>query len=194
MSWTLHDLLGTKEGSLPMRSWLSFLTSQNTSDVDPVIKSYPGTAYHNYPALGLSLEYKQVAGEQRKTGQYLDAIHIYNSHEPRSKHIETSPAYEPFPLQKQPMFLKKRDGNPETFEIRTSTTAKEFVEALGEPSRKGGGQGPSTGSINIWCEWTNIGVMIEFGGAGARGPQAWDQGQNAVWKEMIVFKPQNPQI
>ncbi|XP_006454648.1 hypothetical protein AGABI2DRAFT_189890 [Agaricus bisporus var. bisporus H97] len=69
------------------------------------------------------------------------------------------------------------------------TTGKEFVQALGEPDRKGGGTGPSSGSIDIWCEWTKDGIMVEFGGSQAKGPNVWETGKDAVWKVVTLFRP-----
>nr|GAT44069.1 predicted protein [Mycena chlorophos] len=74
-----------------------------------------------------------------------------------------------------------------TFAVGPETTGKDFVEALGEPARKGGGAGPSSGSIGIWCEWTKDGVMVEFGGIEATGAQAWERGKDAVWRVMTLF-------
>jgi len=68
-------------------------------------------------------------------------------------------------------------------------TGKDFVAALGEPDRKGGGSGPSSGSIGIWVEWTRDGLMVEFGGDDSRGPQAWERGKDALWRVISVFSP-----
>jgi len=64
---------------------------------------------------------------------------------------------------------------------------KEFIALLGEPNRKGGGAGPSSGSIGIWVEWTRDGLMVEFGGEESRGPQAWERGKDAPWKVISIF-------
>ena len=70
-----------------------------------------------------------------------------------------------------------------------AATGKDFVKVLGEPDRKGGGAGPSSGSIGIWCEWSKDGLMVEFGGDEARGPQAWERGKDEVWKVITLFPP-----
>jgi hypothetical protein len=82
---------------------------------------------------------------------------------------------------------------PKSMSVSTESTGKDFVAALGEPDRKGGGAGPSSGSINIWCEWTKEGVMVELGGRDARGPQAWDKGKDAKWKVISFYPPLPPQ-
>jgi len=75
-----------------------------------------------------------------------------------------------------------------TMSITPETIGKAFVEALGEPARKGGGSGPSSGSIGIWCEWPKAGLMVEFGGNEARGPQAWERGKDAHWSVISIFE------
>jgi len=76
-----------------------------------------------------------------------------------------------------------------TIEVHLGMSGKDFVEALLEPDRKGGGTGPSSGSIGIWCEWLKDGIMVEFGGDEAKGPHAWDQGKDAIWKIITLFAP-----
>lgn len=79
---------------------------------------------------------------------------------------------------------------PITFDIKADTSGKDFVSVLGEPDRKGGGAGPSSGSIGIWCEWSQkAGILVEFGGEEARGPQAWEKGKDSIWKVMTIFQP-----
>ncbi|KAH7104094.1 hypothetical protein BKA62DRAFT_693510 [Auriculariales sp. MPI-PUGE-AT-0066] len=72
--------------------------------------------------------------------------------------------------------------------LDAGTTGQQVLEQLGEPDRKGGGTGPSAGSIGIWCEWSRLGVMVEFGGDEARGPQAWDKGKLAIWSNLTLFR------
>jgi hypothetical protein len=79
---------------------------------------------------------------------------------------------------------------PKSVSVSAETIGKDFVAELGEPDRKGGGAGPY--SINIWCEWTKEGVMVEFGDH-ARGPQAWDKGKDANWKVISFYPPLPPQ-
>ena len=89
--------------------------------------------------------------------------------------------------------IRDKDGTPITrpseLSVLADTSGKDFVQALGEPDRKGGGAGPSSGSIGIWCEWSKDGVMVEFGGDEAKGPQAWERGKDAAWKIITIFSP-----
>jgi len=77
---------------------------------------------------------------------------------------------------------------PVSVSLDAHTTGKDIVARLGEPDRKGGGSGPTAGSIGIWCEWSKLGAMVEFGGDEARGPQAWERGREAIWSSLTLFK------
>jgi len=93
----------------------------------------------------------------------------------------------PFELAITPDANSDSSTRPPNVEIKQQSTGKDFVRCLGEPDRKGGGAGPLSGSIGIWCEWSRDGVMVEFGGDEARGPQAWERGKDAVWKVITLF-------
>ncbi|KAJ8520086.1 hypothetical protein ONZ45_g3041 [Pleurotus djamor] len=81
-------------------------------------------------------------------------------------------------------------ARPSEITVSTETTGKEFVQNLGEPDKKGGGAGPSHGSIGIFCAWSRDGIMVEFGGQEAIGPQAWERGKDAIWRVITVFPPE----
>ncbi|KAG6879748.1 hypothetical protein C0992_012068 [Termitomyces sp. T32_za158] len=180
----------------------------------PQVKSYSDVVYFNYYALGLSLLFTPASGYTPKSGLqlsdlsneqlFLDSLDIYNippqssASCPRSKGTSSRTAelmFSSFPLY--PLVFdvggETKDENgevqtrPSHLEITSRTTGKDFVQCLGEPDRKGGGAGPSSGSIGIWCEWKRDGIMIEFGGDEAKGPQAWERGKDAVWKVITLF-------
>ncbi|KAG5647599.1 hypothetical protein DXG03_008952 [Asterophora parasitica] len=212
-----RNLIGLNPSSEKLTEYLASLAFANPISVSnptiPEVKSYPDAVYLNYFALGLSLLFSPLAGYNPKSGLrfseltndklVIDSIDIYNipkpsSSDPRSKGTSSRTAelaFASFPLL--PLVLdvggevKDKDGNvvarPAQLEITQQTTGKEFVECLGEPDRKGGGAGPSSGSIGIWCEWTKDGIMVEFGGDEAKGPQAWERGKDAAWKVMTLF-------
>ncbi len=102
-----------------------------------------------------------------------------------------SPAYSPYPVTPITLAVtpetKEGTPRPSTLSITRNMTGKEFVTALGEPDRKGGGSGPSSGNIGIWVEWTRDGLMVEFGGDDSRGPQAWERGKDAPWRVISIF-------
>ncbi|KAF8140388.1 hypothetical protein EV363DRAFT_1393296 [Boletus edulis] len=133
------------------------------------IKSYPDVVYFNYPTLGVSFQFSPRNGYKPVTGLRREQL------KDDDLQLEAADIYK-CPRRATPV-------------IEKDTTGKEFVAWLGEPSRKGGGTGPSSGSIHIWCEWSQQGIMVEFGGNDARGPQAWERGGNAVWRVVTVFAP-----
>ena len=175
------------------------------------VKSYPDAVFVNYYDLGCSIEYRptngykpppniQSATDLQTNNLALDKIDIYNSpHEDESASSspvasqktksEATPTFAKYPsLPLTIIFLHE----PKSMSVSTDSVGKDFVAALGEPDRKGGGSGPSAGSINIWCEWTKEGVMVEFGGRDARGPQAWDKGKDAKWNVISFYPPPPP--
>ena len=199
----LKQLLGNGPSSVAISSYIDYLSSLvPDASVIPDVKSYSDAVYLNYFPLGLSLLFKPVNGYKPKTGLkredlcddnlILDGIDIYNL-EP-SKPGATSrhkSAYSPYPAESFtiPLVEIPDKPRPATIEVKRTTTGKDFVSVMGEPDRKGGGAGPSSGSIGIWCEWSKDGVMVEFGGEASRGPQAWEKGKDAVWKVLSIFPP-----
>jgi hypothetical protein len=184
---------------------------------EPEVKVYPDAVYYNYHALGLSLMYVNKDGSRlapssksgsvtakredvREDTLILDSIDVYNVVGEQSK--EGRVPYSPFPAHSImiPLSAGVQSGLPEATEstasaprasqmvVKPTTTGREFVEGIGEPTRKGGGSGPSSGSIGIWCEWKDDGIMVEFGGAESRGIQAWERGKDAVWKVLTMFR------
>lgn len=211
----LQSLLGLLPSSPKLTATLTQVNDGKPAP-DPEVKSYPDAVYFNHYPLGLSILFAPQNGYKPKSGlKYndlemerlkLDSIDVYNVPKPKeadksgkagSSRSET--AYTTFPALPLVLSLaadvKDKDGKPierpATIEISAESTGKELVSALGEPDRKGGGSGPSSGSIGIWCEWSKDGIMIEFGGDEARGPQAWERGKDAVWKVITIFEPKS---
>ncbi|GBE78258.1 hypothetical protein BKA93DRAFT_793842, partial [Sparassis latifolia] len=208
-SFNVKELLGLHPSSSQLQSHISSLVVQTpASDVTiPEVKSYPDAVYFNYYSLGLSLLFKPINGYKTKTGLkvedlknddlVVDGVDIYNLPKPNtgsaSGTSKLKSTYSTFPLSViLSLSQSSSEGSelrPSHIEVKLTTTGKEFVECMGEPERKGGGAGPSSGSIGIWCEWSKDGVMVEFGGDESRGPQAWERGKDAVWKVITVFQP-----
>lgn len=195
----VRDLLGQSPSSPILATYLSSLSSHVPI---PEIKSYPDVVYFNYYSLGLSLLFIPINGytpsavsqDLQDTLLVLDGIDIYNNLCADNSDANTasrSPAYSSYPIT--PIVLtvlpetKERTPRPSGLAITRNMTGKEFVAALGEPDRKGGGSGPSSGSIGIWVDWTRDGLMVEFGGDDSRGPQAWERGKDAPWRVVSVF-------
>ncbi len=180
MDWIeIRHLLGRAADTAPVDGFIANLRSKSTVlALPPRKKVYPDITYYDFPDVGISLQFKPEVrvpgvdshGGDAKTSPNLDCVDIYNSQ------INTS--YFPFPAL--PLVVS-------SLEVSTDTTAVEFVRILGEPSRKGGGPGTSSG-ISIWCEWGHLGLMVEFGGKDAIGPLAWDTGKDAPWKVISIFR------
>ncbi|KAI0778593.1 hypothetical protein BD413DRAFT_510331 [Trametes elegans] len=210
MASNLQQLLGHKPSSTTLSEHISTLAAK-TSKLDvatPEVKSYSDAVYFNYYPLGLSILFKPVNGYKPKTGLkrsdlqdenlVVDGIDIYNVPAPKAGATAsraTKSPYTTYPISPIVLNLvplpqdKEGKTRAETINITPETTGKEFVLSMGEPDRKGGGAGPSSGSIGIWCEWSKDGVMVEFGGEESRGPQAWERGKDAVWKVISIFPP-----
>jgi hypothetical protein len=202
----VRELLGQSPSSRQLAIYLSILSSHVSSShvATPEIKSYPDAVYFNYYSLGLSLLFIPINGyrpppaasrqDLQDTLLVLDGIDIYSDlciDKSNTKIASRSPAYSPYPIA--PIVLsifpetKERTPRPSDLSVTRDMTGKEFVAVLGEPDRKGGGSGPSSGSIGIWVEWTRDGLMVEFGGDDSRGPQAWEKGKDAPWRVISVF-------
>lgn len=211
----IGDLLGLHPHSVELSKYIASLAAAAAAASPipdatiPDIKSYPDVVYLNYFALGLSLVFVPLPGYTPTTGikhsqlndnqLILDSINLYNiPNPPNAKQTSSRPlklAFSTYPclplvLAIAPEIKDPNDkplSRPSDLEIRQVSTGKDFVNCLGEPNRKGGGAGPSSGSIGIWCEWSQDGLMVEFGGDEAKGPQAWERGKDAVWKVVTLF-------
>ncbi|KAH9950447.1 hypothetical protein B0H21DRAFT_776696 [Amylocystis lapponica] len=193
----IQHILGHHPSSEALAAHISSLAS--TPDAaSPEVKSYP-----------MPLLFKPINGYKPRTGLKLedlndanlvvDGIDIYNAPKPKpgasSKSKSEYAAYpvSPFIITlSADVLAADSKPRPSNVAIKPDTTGKDFVESMGEPDRKGGGAGPSSGSIGIWCEWSKDGVMVEFGGDESRGPQAWERGKDAVWKIISIFPPKGP--
>jgi hypothetical protein len=206
MNLNVHGLLGHSPSSPHLEIYLSALSSRVSSShvASPEIKSYPDAVYFNYYSLGLSLLFIPTNGyrpqsavarqDLQDTHLVLDGVDIYNDLSADKSDTKTgtrSHAYSPYPIT--PIVLtissdpKEGTPRPSNFAVTQNMIGKEFVATLGEPDRKGGGSGPSSGSIGIWVEWTRDGLMVEFGGDDSRGPQAWERGKDAPWRVISIF-------
>jgi hypothetical protein len=206
----VKTLFGLPPTSQNVQEYISALSSlANASDDDKAqVKTYPDAVFINHYALGCSIEYRPTNGYNPSSNVHsvtdlqtnnlaLDKIDLYNSPyddgEPNTAQktkSTTTPAFAKYPGL--PLVIALPD-EPNSISVTAESTGKDFVAALGEPDRKGGGGGPSSGSINIWCEWAKAGVMVEFGGRDAGGPQAWEKGKDAKWKVISLYPPLPPQ-
>ncbi|KAJ7492761.1 hypothetical protein FB451DRAFT_1219499 [Mycena latifolia] len=209
-SFDVRSLLGAHPSSPSLADYIASLTP---ALVDPEVKSYADAVYFNYYSLGLSLlfspknGYKPAPGLSRAALKdadlVLEGLDFYNVPKPPASDPKTKGtsarkaelAFSTYPGTPLTLALAAgatdKDGKalsrPAPLVVLPETTGKDFVACLGEPARKGGGAGPSSGSIGIWCEWTTDGLMVEFGGDEAKGPQAWERGKDAGWRVITVF-------
>ena len=207
-------LFGLSPTTQNVEEYISSLSSLANAgnDDEAEIKAYPDAVFVNYYALGCSIEYRPTNGykppsnvqfitDLQTNNLALDKIDIYNSPCEDEASTTSPPASQKTRSKTTPVFAQYPglpliitfSHEPKSMSVSTESAGKDFVAALGEPNRKGGGAGPSSGSINIWCEWTKEGVMVEFGGRDARGPQAWDSGKDAKWKVISLYLPPLPQ-
>jgi hypothetical protein len=206
------DLLGLHPSSEELANYIEFVSSLVPAQdaTIPQVKSFSDAVYFNYFPLGLSLLFKPQDGYKPTPGLkqcdlkdeklIIDSIDVYNTPKNMTtRHESTRVAELAFlthpvmPLNltfSAPPTSGSESGSRRELVILAESTGKDFVKSLGEPDRKGGGAGPSSGSIGIWCEWSKAGIMVEFGGEEARGPQAWERGKDAVWRVVTVFSSQ----
>src|ERR1700734_2270609 len=164
-------LLGEHPSSQRLSEYISSISTQTTAV--PEVKSYRDAVYFNYYPLGLSLlfspqnNYKPTTGLKREDLRdddlILDSIDIYNVPKPISSLTGGGAklprlaelAFSTYPVSPltlsvaaQPP-LKESEApmtRPSSFDVLPTTSGKDFVAVLGEPDRKGGGAGPSSGS------------------------------------------------
>lgn len=201
----LTSLLGLSPSSDKLAVYLNTINSSPHAQT-PEIKSYPDAVYHNYFDIGLSLLYVPVDGYKPTLGSLpdnldlarlrLDSVIVYNISKTADSQVASPSStknvyssYPSFPLFFCTSIIGKdgKLGPQETVEVKPGTTGKEFVAAFGEPDRKGGGTGPSSGGIGIWLEWSRQGLMVEFGES--KGLQAWEKGKDAIWSVLTAFPP-----
>ncbi|KAE8244251.1 hypothetical protein A4X13_0g6726 [Tilletia indica] len=168
----LLAVLGQAEDSTAIKYLLSFLQEHRQGEFRITRKVYPDITYLNVHALGISFQLEPSASTTKEAERIVTAIDIYN-HAPEafetgaeiaSKQQKKSD-YGPFPTYPVPLatFRPSATSTPSsapspsgTLGIDPSTSGTDLVRALGEPSRKGGGEGPIGRGPAAWMEWTGV--------------------------------------
>jgi len=208
----LHSWLSFTPQSSRLAAKLSSL-SASASLESAQVKAYSDSVYYNLHSLGISLVFHPIPPYRPRTGTppsqldlsqlTLASIDLYNHtanltpppdpSKPLRGPSNLQPTYAPFPAFPVPVAFLPANRHaaepaasatarvPDTFLLSPATKGKDLVAALGEPDRKGGGEG----SLGIWVEWIEVGLMVEFASGGL---QAWEKGGEAVWKCASFFE------
>ncbi|OWZ69984.1 hypothetical protein AYX14_04631 [Cryptococcus neoformans] len=215
---SLAPLFNLPSSAPQIPKFIACLASSSTPPT-PDIKSYPDAIYHNYYGLGLSLCFLPEEG--------LDSVDIFNR-EPNPPALKPGRAvtvYAPPPevtihFTSTSLTLPPRDpkrksteppksiARPPFITFTSTTTGRQLVSCLGEPSRKGSG-----GWTGVWLEWKRvefkvdekgnkgeIGVMVELRDPGAAEMTeemmkkgmggVWERAAKWEWKSLKLFKPE----
>ncbi len=171
------------------------VNSDGRAQSDPILKVYPDAAYFNYYDLGITLLFSPREGYRPQSGTdledldvgrlHLESLDVYNDLDNGKTSNQQFSPYPALPIS----FKSMGEEEKVALDVFSTTTGADFVSFFGEPTRKGGGGGPSGGSIGVWCEWKTAGLMVEFGGEKAK---SWETGKDAVWAVMTIFEPKLP--
>ncbi|KAH9812380.1 hypothetical protein DFH28DRAFT_898843 [Melampsora americana] len=212
------SLLGASPDSAAISSFLDSLLSAVNKDSTrlnategclPITKSYPDkTVYHTYPALGIALEFRPSTKPQSDEVLQLVGIEIENHTRNVDEMVtDESNSNQNHRTQKMKTIFAPYGGYPilvcftskasesasSQLKLCPNTTGKEFLENLGEPSRKGGQDVLRMGS-GIWLEWTwntnegkKVGLFVQWRGAASIGPGKWEKGRDRRWGTLKIF-------
>jgi hypothetical protein len=189
----LPDLLGEQLLSAKLTAALSELGGGAAPSMEA--KAYSDIVYLNVASVGISLAFTPTKGYKPKTGAVLDTldhdrlhctgIDVHNGRKP----------YAPYPSFPIELSIPSPDDPrlSTVFAVTPDTTGKDFVQACGEPDRKG------QLKRAIWMEWstgrtrlassTSVGCMVELDVAGAN---VWRDGAMTKWAVLTLFEPGAP--
>lgn len=179
-SMALVSVLGTAVGSAV---WTALLGADAES---LEVRTYPDIHYYNARTRGVSFQVDPT------TSRVL-TIDVYNA-QPR---WGTYAAY--------PILIRYWTENTHErhLEITPTTKAIDLVQALGEPTRKGGAEagGPTARALGpaMWTEWalavdmpsvgrTTLYLLAEYAGEAARACDRWEpgRGSESVWATLAL--------
>lgn len=218
------QLLGETQSSSAFQAYLSNVgASSSTLERKDYLSSAPPISYRNLKSCGVSFQFQRspqaVDGEE---GWTCAAVDVYNADalDQGAKHKCGYAAFRAYPLRlrgsvESPRTTGAASGETKeapptptgTIDVTPHTTAREFVRALGEPLRKGGGEALAGGGASglgpgVWLEWklrVRIGqaeekevmLMVELAGNEARGAGRWEAGKagRATWGILTLSLP-----
>ncbi|WFC93775.1 hypothetical protein MBRA1_000398 [Malassezia brasiliensis] len=176
----LVSVLGTAVGS---DAWTALLGADAKS---LEVRTYPDINYYNARTRGVSFQVDPATSR-------VVTIDVYNA-QPR---WGTYTAY--------PILIRywTDDTHERHLAIMSTTKAIDLVQALGEPSRKGGAEagGPTARALGpaMWTEWalavdvpaigrTTLYLMAEYAGEAARARDRWEpgRGSEATWATLAI--------
>lgn len=216
----LQPLLGLKPDDETLKIALTALFPGRSIVADT--KSYPDAVYQNYYSLGISLCFEPSSASSKEF--HCVTVDVFNTPSPGSGtsaggRAPKGPTYEETSLplvfefaEKEIVLPPRKQGEKEMrlprepwIEVSNSTTGREIVRSLGEPSRKGSGSW-----VGVWLEWNSVGllragervdlgVMLELNDPkGAEKPTdeqmkqgmggLWDMAAGWRWGGIKVFK------
>lgn len=177
------DLVSVLDTAVGSNAWTALLGA----DADSLeLRTYPDTHYYNARTRGVSF---QVNPETSR----VVTIDVYNA-QPRWG------TYTSYPIA---IHYWADDTHERHLDITPTTKAIDLVQALGEPSRKGGAEagGPTARALGpaMWTEWalsvdvpavgrTTLYLLAEYAGEAARARDRWEpgRGSEATWATLAL--------
>lgn len=190
----IRSLLGNRPDSSACTKLINRLSDGQT--LTPERQDYSDVIYINHRSIGLSL-CCEAAGKGKivngcpLSNLVVESVDLYN---------ETISGPKKFARFAGLPFTASSSEDEALLDV--STTAKDLVSKLGEPSRKGGPpKDPGLGSRwsiidRVWLEWSTQGLYVSFKASAtdsaAIAPSnqgIWDRSAGWTWVDAKIFSP-----
>jgi hypothetical protein len=206
---SLLGVLGAGTSSAAYASCLALLQQAPASlERSDYLRPAPATSYRNARAAGVSFQFQADGTAPTDEAWRCTAIDVYNAEaQQAADKRKRAPQWGVCPLLPLRLELRdiKRPSGAETsatagsLDVTATSTGGDFVAALGEPSRKGGGEALAAGGASglgpgAWLEWEGeaegrrVTLMVELVGEGAKGAGRWekDKAGKAMWGVLTI--------